>query len=72
MRELVKCPLPGKLIEYSVKEGDLVKKGDVLVIVESMKMFNEICSDHDGTIIKLFAEENSHVPVSETLLEIEV
>lgn len=71
MSVLVKSPLPGKLIEYWVEEGDKVSKGDVLAVVESMKMYNEICSDHDGIVSRLIATPNSHVPTDSDLLEIE-
>jgi len=43
-------PMPGKVIKISVKEGDTVKKGDVLMVVEAMKMENNIIAPKDGTI----------------------
>ena len=70
MATLVKSPLPGKVVEYWVKEGDSVMPGDVLVVVEAMKMHNEICADRSGTISKLLAPVNEYVPVQGDLLEI--
>lgn len=71
MRELIRCPLPGKLYEYSFQEGDEVQEGDMIAIVESMKMLNEIYSEHSGTITKLFHFVNDHIPADGELMEIE-
>ena len=43
-------PMPGKVIEVRVKEGDRVRKGDVLLVLEAMKMRNEIVSPADGVV----------------------
>ena len=43
-------PMPGKVLEVKVKAGDAVKAGDVLMILEAMKMQNEIMAPADGTI----------------------
>ena len=67
---LIKSPLPGKVIDYRVKEGDTVSRGDVLVILESMKMHNEICSDTDGMVERIIAPENEYIAVQGDLLEI--
>lgn len=50
---------PGPDKEAFVKVGDTVKPGDVLCVVEAMKLFNEIECDVAGTIIKIIAEDNS-------------
>ncbi len=47
---LVKAPMPGMVKEFKVAEGANVKKGDVIYILEAMKMDNEIASDFDGVI----------------------
>lgn len=44
------APMPGKVLEIRVKEGATVKRGDVVLILEAMKMQNEIMSPADGTI----------------------
>jgi biotin carboxyl carrier protein len=70
MRELVKSPLPGKVLEYWVEEGDSVMPGDVLVVVEAMKMHNEICADISGTVSRIIAPVNEYIPVDREILEI--
>ena len=58
-------PYPGA--EPYVKEGDHVTKGQVLCIVEAMKIMNEIESDIDGTIVKIIPEDASPVGYGDTL-----
>ena len=43
-------PMPGKIIDVKVNVGDVVKRGDVVLILEAMKMENEIVAPEDGTI----------------------
>lgn len=45
----VSAPMPGKVLSVNVKAGDAVKSGDVLLILEAMKMQNEIMAPADGT-----------------------
>jgi glutaconyl-CoA decarboxylase len=52
-RETVGVPITGKIISVSVKVGDAVKEGDVLCILESMKMENPILATVDGTIVEV-------------------
>ena len=61
--EKVPSPLPGVIIEISVKEGQQVKQGQKLVILEAMKMENEIPAPKDGTITEI------HVHKGDTLQE---
>jgi biotin carboxyl carrier protein len=42
--------MPGKVIEVRVKEGERVRKGDVLLVLEAMKMRNELTSPADGVV----------------------
>ena len=46
----VSAPMPGKVLSINVKAGDAVKSGDVLLILEAMKMQNEIMAPADGTV----------------------
>lgn len=46
----VSAPMPGKVLEVKCKAGDAVKAGDVLLILEAMKMQNEIMAPADGTV----------------------
>ena len=54
-----------------VEEGDLVQKGQVLCIVEAMKLMNEIESDHDGKIVKILVESASSVEYGQPLFLID-
>ncbi len=51
--EKIECPMPGTIVKVNVTEGASVKKGDVLVVLEAMKMENEIMSPVDGTIAQV-------------------
>lgn len=63
---------PGPDKEVFVKVGDTVKKGDVLCIIEAMKLFNEIEYDGDGgKIVKILADESSPVEYDQPLFLIE-
>lgn len=46
----VNAPMPGKILKVNVNVGAAVKKGDVLLVLEAMKMENEICAPQDGTV----------------------
>ncbi len=46
----VNAPMQGKILKVNVAAGAAVKKGDVLAILEAMKMENEICAPQDGTV----------------------
>lgn len=53
--ETVSSPMPGNILSVNVKVGDAVKKGDVLLILEAMKMENEIIAPCDGTVKSVVA-----------------
>jgi biotin carboxyl carrier protein len=63
--------MPGLVIDIPVSEGDQVSKGDVLVILESMKMQNELTAPKDGTVIQIQASINDNVERKENLLTLE-
>ena len=52
-RETVEVPITGKIVSVNVQAGDKVKEGDVLCILESMKMENPILAPVDGTITEV-------------------
>ena len=63
--------MPGRVIEVRVKKGDSVKSGDVLLILEAMKMQNEIRSETDGTVASLECEAGQAVESGALLLRFE-
>ena len=68
--EYVKAPMPGKIIDVLVREGTSVLRGEPLVILEAMKMQNEIISPVSGTVVKVSALQNSNVMKDDLLVEI--
>lgn len=69
--QTVKSPLPGSIVKVLVKAGQAVKKGDVLLTMESMKMENNVCAEADGTVKNVFVEPGKNVMQDDKLLEIE-
>ena len=68
--EKIECPMPGTIVRVDVKEGATVKKGDVLVVLEAMKMENEIMSPVDGTVSQINVSKGSAVNTGDLLLVI--
>lgn len=66
----VKSPLPGTILKVNVAVGDAVKAGDVLMIVEAMKMENEIAAPSDGTVKQIAKEKGASVATGDVLLVI--
>ena len=67
----LQAPMPGLVVKVAVKEGKKVKKGDVLVILESMKMQNELKSPHKGTITEVNIKKGDRVEKREAMVIIE-
>lgn len=67
----VKSPLPGSIVKVLVKAGQAVKKGDVLLTMESMKMENNVCADADGTVKAVYVEPGKNVMQDDKLLDLE-
>lgn len=57
----IKSPLPGSVIKVMVTEGQSFKEGDVLMVMESMKMENNILAERSGTVVKVCAPAGSAV-----------
>lgn len=66
----LKAPMPGLVVSIPVAEGQPVKKGDVLVILESMKMQNELKSPKDGTVHRIRVKAGETVEQKATLLSV--
>jgi biotin carboxyl carrier protein len=71
-KEFVKAPMPGKIIDVLVREGSQVLRGESVVILEAMKMQNEILSPVNGHIVKVSAKPNTNVMKDDILVEIKV
>ncbi len=65
----VKAPLPGNIFKLLVNVGDEVKKGDNLLIMEAMKMENEIKAEKDGVVSAVKVKEGDAVLQGEVLIE---
>ncbi|MBW6490661.1 MAG: biotin/lipoyl-binding protein [Lentimicrobium sp.] len=64
-------PMPGKVLKINFKEGDSVKKGEVILVVEAMKMENNILSPKDGVVENLLVKEGEMVDGSARLVQLE-
>lgn len=69
--KVVAAPLPGKILSVKVKKGSSVKKGDLLLILEAMKMENEIYSSQDGTITDILVSAGDYVSTGDKLIVME-
>ena len=70
-RQQVVAPMPGKVVRILVKAGDRVEAGQGLLVVEAMKMQNEIRSPKSGAIIRMLAKEGQAVNAGEVLAWVE-
>jgi glutaconyl-CoA/methylmalonyl-CoA decarboxylase subunit gamma len=66
----VKPPMPGKIVKVAVKAGDRVQAGDMLVVLEAMKMQNEIVSPVEGTVKSVAVEEGETIDAKRVICEI--
>ncbi len=67
----IKAPLPGIILSLYVKEGDMVKKGDKLLMYEAMKMENLVLAERDGQISNIKVNVGDNVLQEDPLLELE-
>lgn len=63
----VNAPMPGKVLAIKKNVGDVVKKGDVVLVIEAMKMENEIVAPEDGTVASINATEGAMVEAGSVL-----
>ena len=59
--ETISAPMPGTIVKVPVSAGDQVAKGQVLVVMEAMKMENEIMAPHDGTVVSVMVKQGDSV-----------
>ena len=68
---VMKSPLPGKVLKVVVAEGQVVKRGDTLMVIESMKMENNIAAQADGVVRKIMVTADQNLLQGDALLEFE-
>ena len=68
---IVKAAIPGTIMEVLVKEGQQVKRGDALLVLDSMKMNNTICTPNDGVVKKIYVTVGQSVGKDAPMVEFE-
>lgn len=68
--EGVRAPLPGMIVDVLAAEGDTVKAGQNLILMEAMKMENQVQAPHDGTVKKVFVGKGDTVAEGDLLVEL--
>lgn len=66
--EPVNAPMPGNILRVEVKQGDAIKAGQLLVVLEAMKMENEILAPKDGTVAQVVVSKGSTVETGSPLI----
>lgn len=69
--KVVEAPMPGSIFKIQVQPGDIVSKGQSVIILEAMKMENNITSDYAGKVKRIFVKEGTSVQAGAKLIEIE-
>ncbi|MCY4577703.1 MAG: biotin/lipoyl-binding protein [Chloroflexi bacterium] len=64
----VESPITGVIVEISVSVGEEVSDGDLLVVIESMKMENEILSEYDGTVKEILIRQNQNISQEDPMI----
>ena len=64
----VKAPMPGNIMKINAKLGAAVKKGDVLIVLEAMKMEHDICAPEDGTVASIEVTQGATVETDAVLV----
>ncbi len=67
---IIHSPMTGRVIEVLVAEGEEVGAGDVVVVIESMKMENEVICDVNGSVSAVHVEEDQSVSEGDRLVEV--
>ena len=66
--EAVTAPMPGNILKVAVSAGQAVKEGDLLVVLEAMKMENEIFAPKSGTVAQVLVQKGSTVDTGATMV----
>ena len=64
----IKAPMPGTILKMNVKVGDSVKSGDVVCVLEAMKMENDICAPQDGVVSSIEVAQGASVATDAVLV----
>ncbi len=67
-KEMITSPLPGNVLKIEVEPNAQVKRGDILIIIEAMKMENNILAPHDGIVEKVFVKAGDVVMLGDELI----
>ena len=70
-KQVIKAPMPGKIVKILVKEGEEVEPGAGMIVVEAMKMENELKSSSKGVVKEIAVEEGVVVNAGDTLIVVE-
>ena len=65
----LRCPMPGLVVSLAVAEGQEVKAGETLAVVEAMKMENVLRAERDGTVKKINAKPGDSLAVDAVIME---
>ncbi len=68
---LIKAPMPGTLLDINVEEGQTINSGEIVLILEAMKMENTIAAEFGGTVTKVFVKKGDIIGKNASLIEIE-
>ncbi len=68
---LMEAPIPGKVVAVNVAPGDQVEPGQSLVVLEAMKMENELAAENGGTVVKVHVAPGDTVGTGAPLVELE-
>jgi biotin carboxyl carrier protein len=64
------APIPGKIVEVKVSEGQAVRQGEVLIVLEAMKMENELASPRDAVVKQILCQEGDNVDLEQILINL--
>jgi propionyl-CoA carboxylase alpha chain len=67
--KLLLCPMPGLIVSVNVEQGQEVKAGETLAVVEAMKMENVLTADHDVTVKKISAKNGDSLALDDVIME---
>ena len=66
----IESHIPGTIIKIKIKKGQKVKAGKTILILEAMKMMNEVTMPFDGTIAQIYVSEGEKIPKGHVLIEV--